>query len=132
MVTKMAIFDKFLKSPGLRGRECHLFIKFEFFSANPQIKYLRYQGFRVLFRLFCTIYQSAMLVDILNEIATLWVITRVSHFGKKFEQTFLIYLFEWEPGLTELNSNFLPKWDTLLITHRVAISFKICTNITDW
>ena len=29
------------------------------------------------------------------------------------EETFLIYLFEWEPGLTELNSNFLPKWDTL-------------------
>ena len=48
------------------------------------------------------------------------------------EETFLIYLFEWEPGLTELNSNFLPKWDTLLITHRVAISFKIYTNIPDW
>ena len=30
------------------------------------------------------------------------------------EETFLIYLFEWEPGLAELNSNFLPKWDTLL------------------
>ena len=30
------------------------------------------------------------------------------------EETFLIYLFEWEPGLTELNSNFLPKWDTLV------------------
>ena len=26
-----------------------------------------------------------MLVHILNEIATLWVISRVSHFGKKFE-----------------------------------------------
>ena len=46
---------------------------------------LRYQGDRVLFRLFCTIYQSGMLVYILNEIATLWVISRVSHFGKKFE-----------------------------------------------
>ena len=34
------------------------------------------------------------------------------------EETFLIYLFEWEPGLTEQNSNFLPKWDTLLITYR--------------
>ena len=30
------------------------------------------------------------------------------------EETFLIYLFEWEPGLTELNSNFLPKCDTLM------------------
>ena len=30
------------------------------------------------------------------------------------EETFLIYLFEWEPGLAELNSNFLPKWDTLM------------------
>ena len=46
---------------------------------------LRYQGDRVLFRLFCIIYQSVMLVHILNEIATLWVISRVSHFGKKFE-----------------------------------------------
>ena len=41
------------------------------------------------------------------------------------EETFLIYLFEWEPGLMELNSNFLLKWDTLLVTHRVAISFQI-------
>ena len=46
---------------------------------------LRKQGDRVLFRLFCTIYQSVMLVHVLNEIATLWLITRVSHFGKKFE-----------------------------------------------
>ena len=30
------------------------------------------------------------------------------------EETFLIYLFEWEHGLTELNSNFLTKWDTLV------------------
>ena len=30
------------------------------------------------------------------------------------EETFLIYVFEWEPGLTELNLNFLSKWDTLL------------------
>ena len=48
------------------------------------------------------------------------------------EVTFLINLFKWEPRLAELNSNFLPKWDTLVITHRVAISFKIFTNITDW
>ena len=46
---------------------------------------LRYQGDRVLVRLFCTIYQSGMLVYILNEIATLWAISRVSHFGKRFE-----------------------------------------------
>ena len=32
------------------------------------------------------------------------------------KETFLINLFEWEPGLTELNSNFLPKWDTLICT----------------
>ena len=39
---------------------------------------LRYQGDRVLFRLFCFIYQSVMLVHILNEIATLWVIMHAS------------------------------------------------------
>ena len=30
------------------------------------------------------------------------------------EETFLIYLFEREPELAELNSNYLPKWDTLV------------------
>ena len=46
---------------------------------------LRYQGDRVFFRLFCIFYRSVKLVHILNEIANLWVISRVSHFGKKFE-----------------------------------------------
>ena len=35
------------------------------------------------------------------------------------EEAFIIYLFEWEPGLTELNSNFLPKWDTPLSMAKV-------------
>ena len=37
------------------------------------------------------------------------------------EETFLIYLFEWEPGLKEQNSNFLPKWDTLMYKDKVDI-----------
>ena len=34
--------------------------------------------------------------------------------NSKMKTTFLIYLLEWDPGLAELNSKKLPKWDTLL------------------
>ena len=91
-LSKVSSFQSFRATftiPQLTFKFCYILMIFVLIVdliCHSSITYcLRYQGDRVLFRLFCIIYQSVMLVHILNEIATLWVISRVSHFGKKFQ-----------------------------------------------
>ena len=78
---KLAILSEFSATftiPQLTCKFCYILIIFalrEDLICHFSITYcLRYQGDRVLFRLFCIIYQSVMLMHILNEIATLWLI----------------------------------------------------------
>ena len=48
------------------------------------------------------------------------------------EETFLIYLFKWEPGLSELNSNFLPKWDNLVCTSDPSCQIGLRESLVLW